>query len=75
MITKLLYLFKSLFNKSPSFLNCSRQYCADPDNPNALYWEDSNSRGLSCSTCNQVISSETYNKDKSIEYYMKEFKN
>lgn len=79
MITKVIHFFKSLSNKSSSLSDCSRQYCADPDNPDALYWEeyceDSNSRGLSCNTCHQIISSETYNQNGSIEYYMKEFKN
>lgn len=75
MITKLIRFYKSLFNKPFNSFNCSRQCCADPNNPDALYWEDSDSRGLSCSTCHQIISSETYNQNGSIEYYMKEFKN
>jgi len=71
------YLFKSEFKKPESSQpsHCSKEYCADPDNLDAFYWEDENSRGLSCGTCHETISSETYNEDKSIEYYMKEFKN
>ena len=79
MITKVIYFFKSLFNKPSNLLDCSKQYCADPDNPDALYWEeyweDEHSRGLTCGRCNQIISFETYNQNGSIEYYMKEFKN
>ena len=75
MITKVIYFFKSLFNKPSNSPDCFRQYCTNLDNPDALYWEDSNSRGLSCNTCNQIISSETYDQNGSIEYYMKEFKN
>jgi len=71
------YLFESKSKKPKPYepSHCSREYCADPDNPDAFYWEDEDSRGLTCGGCHQVISSETYNEDKSIEYYMKEFKN
>jgi hypothetical protein len=76
LIDKHSYLFESKPKKAktnePS--HCSREYCSDPDNPDALYWEDGNSRGLSCETCHETISSETYNENGSIEYYMKEFK-
>ena len=65
--------FKKPESSQPS--HCSKEYCADPDNLDAFYWEDEDSRGLSCGTCHETISSETYNEDKSIEYYMKEFKN